>query len=444
MILGAALVCVLALTGWAFLPGSWLAQQVAFLTGDAGAGSVNGVTSDLSGNAAVPEAATEAEVFYNRGLHYILREEETARSVDDSIHMFHRAIEHDPEYAVAWAMLGEAFWRRHLRGGRDAASRDEAIKAVDEAFRLDPDLAEAHHARGYGFIIQGDFESAEGELKSAVAKDPRFDRAWAMLGHVYRKLGEYQSGLQALQKAVELKPDDFRHHIRLGNFYGVFSEYDAATVAYRDALALKPDSVMAWNNLGGMLLKMDDVAEALIAFQRALEIEETASARSNLGTGYVFMENYEKAVKNYQRATEIEPENSTHWSNLGDALKMLDRTVDSLAAYQQAVAFARVKAEQTPGDPQAHSRLGLNCAQIGDTECALVEGRKAAELAPQNSETIFRVAVMYYLAGRQDEALDWLEKAVRLGCSKAEIENDPDLAGLREDPRYLRILGLAS
>ena len=41
-------------------------------------------------------------------------------------------------------------------------------------------------------------------------------------------------------------------------------------------------------------------------------------------------------------------------------------------------------------------------------------------------------------------ALDWLEKAVKLGLSRTEIENDPDLPALGQDPRYRKILELAS
>jgi hypothetical protein len=46
--------------------------------------------------------------------------------------------------------------------------------------------------------------------------------------------------------------------------------------------------------------------------------------------------------------------------------------------------------------------------------------------------------------GRDDEAVDWLERAVRLGLGKAAILNDPDLTRLRGQPRFERVLELAS
>ena len=390
------------------------------------------------------EPATEFEVFFNRGMHYLLREEETARSIDDAIHMFHRAVDLDPENATAWAVLGEAYWRRYARWGGGSASGDEAGKAVSRALMLDPELAEAHHAKGYGFIVVGDYPAAAEELKLAVAGDNSLDRSWAILGLAYRKLGDYQSGLAALKKSVELKPGNFLHRIRLGKFYDRFSEHEAALVEFEQALILKPDSAMAWNNKGGTLLKLGRNGEAETAFHRAFAIEETASARSNLGTKYYFMGNYEKAVENYRRAGELDPESSVHWANLGDALKMLQRQAESVGAYRRAVEFARQEVSQKPGDAAAHADLGLYCARVGDTACALEEGRQAAELAPTSAETLFQVAIILHLAGVREDALSWLEEAVHLGLTRAGIENDPDLANLRDDPRYQRILSLAS
>jgi hypothetical protein len=65
-------------------------------------------------------------------------------------------------------------------------------------------------------------------------------------------------------------------------------------------------------------------------------------------------------------------------------------------------------------------------------------------MQPQDAVITFKAAIIFTVLGRQRVALDWLERAVKLGVSKAEIENDPDLGNLAVDPRYQRILDLAS
>ena len=114
------------------------------------------------------------------------------------------------------------------------------------------------------------------------------------------------------------------------------------------------------------------------------------------------------------------------------------------AAYLEAVALARESVAVRSRDPFARMSLGLYCARAGEADCALREGRLAVQMQPQSSEIAFRFAISLCLVGQEDDALDWLEKAVKLGLSRSQIENDPDLQILRRRPRYERILELAS
>ena len=54
------------------------------------------------------------------------------------------------------------------------------------------------------------------------------------------------------------------------------------------------------------------------------------------------------------------------------------------------------------------------------------------------------IALRYVDAGDYSRALDWLEKAVKLGISRAQIDNDPDLPRLQGRERYRSIVKLAS
>ena len=391
----------------------------------------------------LPEQGSAAREYYQKGMEYYLNEEETLRNLASAIQMFHRALEVEHNFALGWATIGEAYWVRYQET-REASSRDEAIRAVDEAFRLHPGLAEAHLAKGFGLFVEEDLHAAKEELHKAVKGRPNLDRAWVILGRACLGLGEYAAGRDALQKAIGLRPDEFRYHIWLGLFFEDFSEYDAAVSAYERARDLRPNNTMTWNNLAAALLHTYRLEEARSALIRSLEIEETATARDLLGTVSYFLDDHDKAAENYRRATVLEPDRATHWANLGDALKVLGNEDESRTAYLEAVDLAREKTTETPRDPVARMRLGLYCARAGNQECAIGEGRLAEAMQPRNAEILFRVAIIFYLAGREDDALDFLERAVRLGLSKVEIENDPDLTTLHEHPRYQRILELAS
>jgi serine/threonine-protein kinase len=380
--------------------------------------------------------------YYQRGVQYI-QDQETVRTIDDAIHMLHRATEADPNLARAWARLAEAYWLRNEQT-RDESSREEANQALDRALALDGDLPEVQYARGRGLIAEKKYPEARAVLEKVVQRDPLMDVAWANLGVAYRALGDYARGLRAMQTSIKLNPRYFRHQAYLARFFYEFGEYDRSVAACRKALELKPGSQTLWNDLGATYLKLSRLKDAAIALTESLKIEENALGHSNLGTTYYSLGQFEEAAKSYRRATELEPQNADYWGNLGDALVMLKQDNEAHAAYLRAAEDARIEADRVPTDPRAHSMLGLYCARARDKACALTEASRAAAMQPGSLEILFRNAVIHSIFGDVDGALDWLEKSVKLGISKSEVQGDPDLVPLHDNPRYKRILELAS
>jgi superkiller protein 3 len=357
--------------------------------------------------------------------------------------MLHRAVDTDPKLAIAWAALGEAYWRRFEKNS-EASSRDEATAAVDSAFAIDAALPEAHNARGRGYLVMGRYDDARREFESAVAARPDFDTAWANLGAAWQGIeGGYADGLKALRKAIALDPSYFRHWVYLGLFHERFAEWADAMIAYKRATDLKPDSIASWNNLGGAFLRLRNGPDAVKAFERSLSIQESPEAHTNLGNALYYARRYDEASTQYRMATDLDPRGAVYWKNLGDAETMLNRQADAQKAYVRARDLAHERAEATPLDPQAHRQLAILCAKTRDDACALREGARATDLAPGDASVAFANAVVRCLLGRHDEALDLLERAARLGTTRDDIENDPDLRPLHDLPRYRRIVELA-
>src|SRR5262249_51964020 len=145
------------------------------------------------------------------------------------------------------------------------------------------------------------------------------------------------------------------------------------------------------------------------------------------------------------QAARLEPGVSRHWGNQGDALEMLGRHPEAREAYLTAARLSGKEVELSPQDAEARSRHALYCARSGAEGCdALDEGERAEHDHPNNAEIVFRNAVILHILGRQDEALDRLEKAVHLGLSRSEIQNTPGMSDLSSSPRYQTILALAS
>jgi serine/threonine-protein kinase len=388
-----------------------------------------------------PKLDPAAQGFYAQGERY-LRDEFDLEGFDQAINMFQRARNVQPDSALIMARLSEAFWRRFERRTDSTASRDEAERWLAQAERIDPDLPEVRHARALGFILEGRFEAARGELERALDDRPKLAMAWVDLASVYWETDEYAAAEKALDRATELEPENFRMQIHRGLFHDHFQEYDEAAKYYREATQLKPDSAVAWNNVGTSLFYGGRYAESIPPFLRSLELEENAETRSNLGTAYFMEEQYEEAVKHYRRATETEQTPAVVWGNYGDGLMKLGQSEEAADAYRRAAEIAREKALRQPLKPDVLMELAQYCALAGDESCALEHAASAVALQPDNALLLVKCARIQCVVGRNDDALDWLDRAVRLGASRGQIEAYPEFAVLRDHPRFQTLLEL--
>jgi serine/threonine protein kinase/predicted TPR repeat methyltransferase len=423
------------------------AALVLFHALRAPAGTAPGAAGDPAGATSQEARAQEALRsspgwgYFQQGVEYLVKESDDLRGVDAALQMLNRAVEADPDLAPAWATLGTAYWVHHEQAF-DAVSEEKAEESRRRAVAIDPSLPDEICAEGVGHYVGGDYPAAKADLERAVRSRPAFDFAWARLAAALSRLDDYPAALAAAGNAVRLRPDSALYRIMLGNVHDRFAMYDAAAAAYRTATELKPNSRMAWNNLGATFLRNNRPKDAAAAFTRALEIAETPSTRSNLATAYFHLKDDAAAIVNYRRAAELSPRDPVMWGNLGDALQRVGKKAEAHATDQRAVREARAAVKSGPPTAAEHGNLGLYCARGGDALCAIEEATRADQLQPRDTDILFTNAIIRAILGRQDEALDWLERAVNLGLAKSEIANEPALDPLRRNPRYRKILRL--
>jgi tetratricopeptide (TPR) repeat protein len=133
-----------------------------------------------------------------------------------------------------------------------------------------------------------------------------------------------------------------------------------------------------------------------------------------------------------------------HWGNLGDALQVTGKEDMAVEAYARASEAARSKLNLQPISPEALSEVALFCAKAREEEDAISYAAAASELQPDNPKILLVNAAVNCIIGRDDDSLAWLDRAVKMGISRAEIDLVPEFARLRENPRFQRILDLAS
>jgi len=133
----------------------------------------------------------------------------TRDDCEKSIAMFERAIERDPDYAVAhaWLACGLGQARAYKPEENDALIA-RAEKAAERARQLDQEEAECYRVLANVAILRKDPASAETYQERGLALNPNDDRSVAAMGQIHCFRGRHDKSVEWIRKAMRLNPYD--------------------------------------------------------------------------------------------------------------------------------------------------------------------------------------------------------------------------------------------
>jgi TolB-like protein/Tfp pilus assembly protein PilF len=152
-----------------------------------------------------------------------------ADSVAEAITHFERAIELDPDFALAWVGLSDALRFMPFYADSDPdVFFPQAERAVTTALRLDDSLPEAYAARGSLRAQQGDDQAGVEDLRRAIELSPNFAEAYNWLGISLDDLGRYEEALAVYRRGLELDPLARAMRSNLALLYDRLGRHDEA------------------------------------------------------------------------------------------------------------------------------------------------------------------------------------------------------------------------
>jgi serine/threonine protein kinase/Tfp pilus assembly protein PilF len=360
--------------------------------------------------------------------------------IDRTIEEFQRAIAIDAGHAAAHAGLANAYWLKYERE-KDKSWLDLALRNARHAVELDPQLARAHVALGTAELGSGNLDTAQKELEQALVIDPANAVAHRWMSDVASRRKDESKAEAELRKAIELEPRNADLYNVLGWFFYKSARYDQSANAFRQAIALTPDYVRAYRNLGAVLHMRGDYAGAARVLQQSLEIEPDATAYSNLGTLYFFQGLYPQAVSAFEKAVQLGANRHEVWANLGDAYRWTPGNQSKAReAFSTALNLLEDEIRKNGDDPALQSRKALYLAKEGNARTALAVADPLMTPKEKNAQNLYRLALTFELAGARPKSLEALDQAIRNGYSKEEVKADPELASLRRDVQYQRMM----
>lgn len=383
-------------------------------------------------------ASQDAYRHYLQALGY-LSYSEREENVDTAIGLFRQAIEEDPEYALAYAGLGRAYWYKY-QISTDPLWEKFAIRNSQRAIDLYEQSAPVHITLGGIYQGKGQYEMAIQEYENALEIDSVSREAYSGLAASYQALNQLAQAESTYKKVIELKPDYWVGYVNLGLFYAYHGRHEDALIQLEHVVKFDHEGYDAWNNLGGLYYGLGYLDEAGTMWERSLEIEPNYGAYSNLGTLYYMEQNFADAARMYRRALELDDYDYRVWMGLASAFHQIpDETENALVAYDRTIQIAEEQLKINPQNPEVLSHLADCYAVTGEHDRAFLLMQQALSLAPNNTDIMVTAGFIYEQLGFRDTALLWITEALNRGFPKSQIESLPEMQGLVADPRYQQL-----
>ena len=177
------------------------------------------------------------------------------RRLDAVVRLCERAVEIDPNYARAWALIAGA-QRLRTYFSREG---DSGLAAAERALALDANLAEAHAARAGALSAQGDYDAALKEIETAVRLDPESWDVNREAARLYYRLRRFAEAIRFFEKAAALRESDWASCGMLVSCYTQVGDIENArrsaqlTLAYAEkVVAVEPDGTVMAQAVGAL------------------------------------------------------------------------------------------------------------------------------------------------------------------------------------------------
>jgi adenylate cyclase len=295
---------------------------------------------------------SEAYDLYLRARHYQVMF--GVRNLEIALRFSQRALEVDPNYARAWALIAVCRAALHLRG----RSEETGLSDAERALSLDPALAEAYAAKGRALAGLGRFDEALAAHEESLRLEPDSFEVRLNFGRTCLYLGRHEAAILHLERGAQLRETDYHCLSILASAYRAWGRLDECQYAARRALerleleiSLRPDNANALVNGVIALAYLGENQRAKEWASRALTIDpDDALDHYNLACAMVQINELDQALSLLESCSPRMPAVRVKWMMRDADLKPLH----SLPRFQALIAAgeARLAAlldERAPG-----------------------------------------------------------------------------------------------
>jgi serine/threonine-protein kinase len=192
--------------------------------------------------------------------------------LDSAIEHFRRAVEIDPNFALAYSALGSCYVNRVLKGLGQAGDHDKAKNAFRKALALDPRLLEARMHMVFIYLTEGQKQKARLAVDLLRNEYPNDPGVHFVRGVVARLDGDYEKALRSFDRMVRLSPNE--SVVASYNRARIFvyqRDYEQASHELEQGAALEPEHPMIKVFTARVLFYKGQIDEAVNILQQVLQ-----------------------------------------------------------------------------------------------------------------------------------------------------------------------------
>jgi len=394
-----------------------------------------------------PTGNLEAYDFYLRGNEYFNRsweEPDIAIAAD----MYRRAVDLDPEFAIAWAMLSRAhesmYWEYYDHTDQ---RKEQARLAAERALALAPELIEGQLALGYYYYhCESEYAQAFEAFQRALISCPNNADLYSAIAAVQRRIGPMEQAAVNFMRAAELDP---RSHLKLfdvGLTFSLMRRYEQADVYLDKVIALAPDWPLvhvykAWIEI----FRDGNVARAREILAEGAKHADMARSQYYWWLERVIEPDYDATL----RSMKIGSDTAMYYLHRAQLNRLLGRYEIEKQYSDSARVMLEDQVKRYPENARYHSYLGRAYAGLRMKEPALAHGQRAMELLPTSRDAfdalfialdLIEICVVFE---EYDRAIDQLKFLLSIPgfVSPSYLKLEPVWKPLHNHPRWPELVG---
>ena len=377
----------------------------------------------------------EAYDLYLRARGY-LQDYDSPENIERAIADFQRALVLDPNYVLAYAGLGSAYWRKY-ESSKQAEWINTGRQNCEHAVALEAKTSAGHICLGTFDNGTGRYEKAAAQFQKALDAEPTNDEAYRGLARAEERLGRMTDAEKTYRRAIALRPHYWAGYNWLGHLYSDEARYPEAIAQFQQALTLSPENGRLYYSMGGVYILMGRYQEAISALKKSIELRPAFEAYSNLGQAYFGLRRFDDAITAFEQVNRL---GALHHSAVGNLARAYyfapGKRAQAREIYQRAIRMAEEQLKVNANDSDTHIMLADYNAMLGKRSQAFLHLQRALGLRPNDPEILFFAAVVHNQFGEREQALNWLQKSAARGYSRAQIEAAVELDNLRNEARF--------